>query len=97
MLFRSYNRKALLNTFVGAFPINAPRYVILATLDEPKANKATFGYATAGWTAAPVVGRTVARIAPMLGLAPVDENAADVQQALYLGVDPKREHHLAAN
>lgn len=95
--FGRYNRKALLNTFVGAFPINAPRYVILATLDEPKANKATFGYATAGWTAAPVVGRTVARIAPMLGLAPVDENAADVQQALYLGVDTKPEHHLAAN
>jgi cell division protein FtsI (penicillin-binding protein 3) len=92
-----YNRKALLNTFVGAFPINAPRYVILATMDEPKANKSSFGYATAGWTVAPVVGRTVARIAPMLGIAPVDENSADIQQALYIGVGQNPERHLAAN
>lgn len=92
-----YNRKALLNTFVGAFPIEAPRYVILATLDEPKATKATLGYATAGWTAAPVVGRTIARIAPLLGVEPVGKNADAVRDALYIDMGTKPEHKVAAN
>jgi len=65
-----YQRKALLSSFVGAFPIEEPRYVVLAMIDEPKGNKQTYGFATAGWTAAPVVSRVVTRIAPMLGVAP---------------------------
>ena len=35
-------------------------------LDEPKGNKATHGYATGGWVAAPAVGRIVKRVAPLL-------------------------------
>ncbi len=42
-----------------------PRYVIVVMLDEPKATKETFGFTTAGWNVAPVVSRTVSRIAPM--------------------------------
>jgi cell division protein FtsI (penicillin-binding protein 3) len=74
-----YERKTLISTFVGAFPIDQPRYVVLAMLDEPKGNKATHGFATAGWTAAPVVGRVIERIGPLLGVAPsiiVDESEA---------------------
>ena len=59
-----------ISSFVGAFPINDPRYVVLALVDEPKGNKRTFNYATGGWVAAPVVGRVVARMAPMVGIAP---------------------------
>jgi cell division protein FtsI (penicillin-binding protein 3) len=77
-----YHRKALLTTFVGAFPMNAPRYVVLASIDEPKGNKSTFGFATAGWTAAPVVGRVVSRIAPLLGIEPVDEEAEPIREEL---------------
>ena len=65
-----YLTKALISSFVGAFPINAPRYVVLALLDEPKGNRKTFFYATGGWVAAPVVKRVVQRMAPLLGLAP---------------------------
>lgn len=67
-----YQRKALLSSFVGAFPIDDPRYVVLAMIDEPKGNKQTYGFATGGWTAAPVVSRVVTRIAPMLGVAPTE-------------------------
>ena len=67
-----YARKALLSSFVGAFPINDPRYVILAMLDEPHGTKKTGGFATGGAVAAPTVGRLVTRLAPLLGLEPVD-------------------------
>lgn len=68
-----YNRKALLSIFIGVFPMSDPRYVVLAMLDEPHGNASTFGYATAGWTAAPVVRHVVGRIGPLLGVQPVSE------------------------
>ena len=37
-------------------------------LDEPHGTKQTFGLALAGFTAAPLAGRVIARIAPMLGM-----------------------------
>jgi cell division protein FtsI (penicillin-binding protein 3) len=67
----SYRKKALMSSFVGAFPIQSPRYVVFVMVDEPVGNKRTFNYATGGWVAAPVVGRVVAQIGPLLGIAPV--------------------------
>ncbi len=66
-----YRRKALVSSFVAAFPVDAPRYVLLVMLDEPKGTEATFGWATGGWTAAPAAGRIVARLAPLLGVPPL--------------------------
>lgn len=66
----SYRRKSLLSSFIATFPADEPRYVVLAMIDEPQGTKETFGYATGGWTAAPAVGRTIAQIGPMLGVAP---------------------------
>ena len=57
----AYRRKALLSSFVAAFPVNDPRYVVLAMVDEPKGNKSSYGYATGGWVAAPAVKRIVER------------------------------------
>jgi cell division protein FtsI (penicillin-binding protein 3) len=69
-----YRRDARISSFVGAFPIDAPRYVVLAMIDEPKGNKSTLNYATGGWVAAPVVGRLITRLASLYGIAPrVDE------------------------
>ena len=65
-----YSRGGLLSSFIAAFPIDQPRYVVLVTLDEPKGDAATYGYAHGGWTAAPTVGRIIGRIGPMLGLPP---------------------------
>jgi cell division protein FtsI (penicillin-binding protein 3) len=66
----SYRKDALISSFVGVFPINAPRYVVLVLFDEPKGDAGTQNYATGGWIAAPVVGRVVQRTASFLGVAP---------------------------
>ncbi len=70
---RGYKKKALISSFVAAFPMHNPRYVVLAMLDEAKGTKETFGYATGGWVAAPVVGAIVRRIAPVHGMRPIKE------------------------
>ena len=65
-----YSQTINITSFAGVFPMDDPRYVIVVMLDEPKATKDTYGFTTAGWNVAPVVSRTVSRIAPMLGVAP---------------------------
>lgn len=67
-----YVKDALLSSFIGVFPSHDPRYVVFAMLDEPQGTEETFGFAGGGWTAAPVVRRTVIRAAPMLGVKPVE-------------------------
>jgi len=67
---RGYGKSANISSFVGAFPIDAPRYVVLVLIDEPKGNKSTFNYATGGWVAAPVVARIVKRMATLIGMPP---------------------------
>jgi hypothetical protein len=65
-----YRGGGLLVSFVAAFPIDRPRYVVLVTLDEPKGDARTYYQAHGGWTAAPTVGRIISRIGPLLGLPP---------------------------
>lgn len=82
-----YKRNALISSFVGAFPMDNPRYVVMAIVDEPKGTKETYGFASGGWTAAPTVGRIVTRIAPMLGVAPREhEDQQQLRQALLMPV-----------
>ena len=68
-----YSNSINVTSFAGVFPMDEPRYVIVVMLDEPKATAETFGFTTAGWNVAPVVSKTVSRIAPMLGVRP-DKN-----------------------
>jgi cell division protein FtsI (penicillin-binding protein 3) len=82
VLGRHYADRKLLSSFVGVFPINDPKYLVLTMVDEPHPNKQSHGYATAGWTVAPATSRIVQRIAPLLGVQPVDEAAPEVQRAL---------------
>ena len=77
-----YEKKSLISSFVGAFPMNDPQYAVLVMVDEPKPQKDSFGYATAGWVAAPAVKEIVERIAPILGVAPQDETDPKLQAAL---------------
>ena len=52
-------------------PVGAPRYLVLVLLDNPKPYQGSFGFATAGWNAAPTAGRVVERIAPFVGVSRV--------------------------
>ncbi len=82
-----YSRKALLTSFMSAFPANDPRYAMLILFDEPQPTADSYGYATAGWNAAPVTSRVVRRIAPILGLRPVEYWDAPVQAASLLAAE----------
>ena len=79
---RGYAPNARLSSFLGAFPMNAPRYVVFAMVDEPKPNARSYGFATGGWVAAPVVSRVVQRMAPMLGIAPIPKDAPEARNEL---------------
>ncbi len=87
---KRYKAKALMSSFIGAFPMTAPRYVVFAMLDEPTGTKKTFGYATGGWVAAPVVGKVIARIGPMLGVRPVDADAPEIQRKMMVKIDTEK-------
>lgn len=65
-----YRRKAVLASFIATFPSDDPRYAVLIMVDEPQGTRETYGFIAAGWTAAPVAGRVIAQIAPLLGLMP---------------------------
>jgi len=81
-LGRGYATNSRLASFVAAFPMNDPHYAIVAMVDEPKPNAHSYGYATAGWVTAPVIGAVVERIAPLYGLKPVPDDAPEAQNPL---------------
>jgi cell division protein FtsI (penicillin-binding protein 3) len=62
---RGYDRRRNITTFAGAFPMDAPRYVVVTMIDDPSA-----GLRSAGAVAAPVFKNVVNRIAPVLDVAP---------------------------
>ena len=86
-----YDRSRNVATFAAAFPMDQPRYVVLAMLDSPLGTKETGGWKTAAWNAAPVVGRTISRVGAMLGVVPDATRDIDVSDILpTLWQDPSR-------
>ena len=72
-----YLKKQNIVAFTAGFPMNNPRFVITVMIDNPKGQKSSFGYRTAGWVVAPVVSKIVSRIAPILGIKPeINESVA---------------------
>ena len=68
--------------FIGAFPMTSPKYAVYVVLDEPKASAKTYGYATAGWNAAPTAGRIIKRIGPMLNVTVQNDSEPDWHDVL---------------
>jgi cell division protein FtsI (penicillin-binding protein 3) len=66
-----YQAHKLVTSFLAVFPAENPRYVVFVVLDEPHGTAATGGFALAGYTAAPLAGHVISRIAPLLGV-PID-------------------------
>ncbi len=71
-----YQEDRNLATFAGFFPAEAPRYVLVVTLDEPVETSGPQPRRTAGWTAVPVATEVIRRVAPLLGLRPTGNDPA---------------------
>ncbi|MFC0192147.1 peptidoglycan D,D-transpeptidase FtsI family protein [Aureimonas pseudogalii] len=65
-----YDSGTVLTAFMGVVPAHAPRYLFMTVLDEPKPLPETYGFRTSGWNAVPVTGAIMARVLPILGVAP---------------------------
>lgn len=74
-----YDHKKKISSFVGVFPMDAPKYAIFIMVDEPQGTKATYGYATGGWVAAPAVARLISSMTAILGIPPVREGSPENQ------------------
>ena len=71
-----YSKKENIVAFTGAFPMNDPEFIITIMIDNPKGQKFSFGYRTAGWVVAPIVKKLVTRVAPILGVNPQLESSS---------------------
>ena len=78
---RGYQRGAVISSFLGAFPIHDPQYLVMVSLDEPQGNDDTQGYRYAGWTAAPSVAEIIRAIGPLLGVQPVSAEVRERMEA----------------
>lgn len=79
-----YQKSALVSTFAAVFPMDRPRYVVIAMLDEPRGTVASSFQRTAAWNAAPIVGRVIPRIGPLLGVRPDETRDVDISDLMPL-------------
>ena len=63
-----YSHKLSFNSFLAAFPIDHPKYVVLSFIDQPLTGVHNLNLAAE--TAAPMVHDIIARAAPLLGVQP---------------------------
>jgi cell division protein FtsI (penicillin-binding protein 3) len=90
-----YAKKALLSSFIAAFPMNDPKYMVYVIIDEPHGTKQSFGFATAAWNAGPAVARIIARMAPLFGITPIEETP-EIHRAITIDL-PGSSKQVAAN
>ncbi len=68
-----YHKNKVITSFLGVFPINKPKYLLLILFDEPqKGSNSLIPYGSN--TAAPVFSRIVNKIAPILNVEKVENN-----------------------
>lgn len=79
-----YSKNSRLSSFLGAFPMVNPKYVFYIMIDDPKGIKETYGYATAGYTAAPTAGNIISRIGTLYGIDPIDDNDPEINNILHV-------------
>ncbi len=60
-----YNERSTIASFVAAFPMSKPKYVVYVVFDRPN-----FTFNTGGMVAAPVAGKIIRDIAPILDVIP---------------------------
>lgn len=68
-----YIKGTLRTSFVGAFPMDNPQYVVFVMMENPAKRKEDWYFNTAGWNATPTAGKIIEAIAPQLGIIPKEE------------------------
>ena len=68
-----FKKNTNLASFVGAFPIHEPKYLVLAMVMDPKKIKKTYYNNTGGWVAAPLVRRIITEMIKILNIAPTQD------------------------
>ena len=66
-----YGKSGVISSFLAVLPAHHPRYLSYVVLFEPEENDAGEADHVAGHNAAPTTAKIIARLAPILGLAPV--------------------------
>lgn len=77
-----YSRKDVISSFVSVFPIDNPKYLVFAMLDEPQGIKETFNLRTAGMTAAPMVGNIIRRVGTLMGVQPAEGEEIEYEKMM---------------
>ncbi len=78
-----YSETENIVAFTGGFPINKPKYVFTIVIDGPKPQKFSANRNTAGWVIAPIVGKLVNRIAPILKIEPLNYESSELDLKKY--------------
>ena len=81
-----YIDKKVMTSFMATFPVSNPKYALFLMMDEPKASKETFGFATSGWNTVPTAGEIITAIAPQLNVKAnydIDDKRAKMIEASY--------------
>lgn len=65
-----YIKGTVQTSFLGAFPMDDPQYVLMVMMDAPKGIAETYNLNNAGWNAVPTAGQIISTVAPQLGISP---------------------------
>ena len=67
-----YDGKSVITSFLAAFPMYAPRYIVFSTLYNPMPGQ-NEKHRSATKNAAPLTGKIIKRVAPLVGIQPRPE------------------------
>jgi cell division protein FtsI (penicillin-binding protein 3) len=81
---KGYLQNSRFSSFIAAVPSINPKFVVFVFLDDPKGIKETFGFATAGFTAAPTTGNIISRIGSLYGIEPYDEDSEEIKNLFHV-------------
>ncbi len=89
-----YVQGSLRTSFVGVFPMDNPRYIVLVTLEDPKKTKETWMFNYAGWNAKPVGLEIISKIAPYLGVEPKEpwEQPSYIEKSIQASLEAKKKN-----
>lgn len=77
-------------SFISAFPMQDPQYVVFIMVDRPQGIKETYGFNAGGWNAAPIAGNVIRKAAPILSVHPVREDKKDGANPMLLNVSIRK-------